>query len=99
MRRTFLVDTNHISAAINPISRLRERLYQEHRQGARFRTCVPVICELEVGIQDSSHVDSYRRQLKQLIRKVKLIPLESTLARRYGEVFRELRSQGRAMSQ
>jgi predicted nucleic acid-binding protein len=99
MRRTFLVDTNHLSAAINPISVVRERLYQQHRQGARFRTCIPVICELEVGVQDSPHADSYRRQLKHLVRKVKLIPLDLTLAQGYGEVFRELRRLGRPLSQ
>jgi predicted nucleic acid-binding protein len=50
MRRIFLMDTNHLSAAIIPISPVRERIYQQHRQGARFRTCVPVLCEIEVGI-------------------------------------------------
>lgn len=99
MRHVFLVDTNHLSAAINPVSPVRERFYQQHRLGARFRTCIPVICEIEVGIQDSSHLDSYRRQLQQLLRKVKLVPLESTLAQVYGEVYRELRRIGRPMSQ
>lgn len=76
MSRIYLLDTNHLSAAINPISPLRERLSQQHRKGRRFRTCIPVLCELEVGIQDSSHADSYRRQLGHLIQKVKLVPLE-----------------------
>jgi predicted nucleic acid-binding protein len=99
MKHAFLVDTNHISALINPVSRVRERLFQAHRTGARFRTCVPIICEVEVGIQDSSHVESYRRQLKQLTRKVKLIPLDVAIAQQYGEIFRELRRVGRPMSQ
>lgn len=99
MRRTYLMDTNHLGAAINPVSRLRERLYLQHRQGTRFRTCIPVICELEVGIQDSTHVESYRQQLNHLLRKVKLVPLEVAVAQRYGEVFRELRASGRALSQ
>jgi tRNA(fMet)-specific endonuclease VapC len=99
MSRTFLVDTNHLSAAINPVSHVRERLYQQHRKGARFRTCIPVVCEIEVGIQDSSHVDSFRRQLKHLLRKVKLVPLELAMTQAYGEVYRELRRIGRALSQ
>jgi predicted nucleic acid-binding protein len=99
MRRTFLVDTNHLSAAVNPVSRVRERLYQQHRQGARFRTCIPVVCEIEVGIQDSPHVDAYRRQLRHLLRKVKLVPLELDMTQAYGEVYRELRRLGRALSQ
>lgn len=99
MSRIYLLDTNHVSAAINPVSALRDRIVRRHRQGTRFRTCVPVLCELEVGIQDSSHVDSYRRQLIHLSRKVKVVPLEIGLAQEYGQVFRELRAQGRPMSQ
>jgi len=99
MMRTFLVDTNHLSAAINPVSPLRERLVQQHRQGARFRTCIPVVCEIEIGIQDCRHLDSYRRQLVQLIRKVKLVPLEPAMAQAYGEIYRELRRMGRVLSQ
>jgi len=99
MTRGFLIDTNHLSAAINPVSRLRERLYQEHRAGVRFRTCVPVLCELEAGIQDSAHVHSYRRQLAHLFRKVKLIPIEPAMAPTYGEIYSDLRRRGRPMSQ
>ena len=99
MKRIFLLDANHLGAAINPISPLRDRLHQQHRQGVRFRTCIPVICEVEVGIQDSSHVDSYRRQLNHLIRKVKLIPLEFDIVQHYGQVYRELRRIGRVLSQ
>ena len=99
MSRNFLVDTNHLSAAINPVSPLRERLYQQHRQGIRFRTCIPVLCEIEVGIQDSPHLDSYRRQLQLLLRKVKLVPLELPIAQCYGEVYRELRRIGWPLSQ
>jgi predicted nucleic acid-binding protein len=86
MSRTYLMDTNHISAAINPVSRVREKISHHHRQGYRFRTIIPVICELEIGIQDSAHTDSFRRQLKQLIRKVKLVPLELALVQEYGKI-------------
>lgn len=99
MRRAFLLDTNHLSAAINPASRLRERIYREHRAGARIRTCVPVICELEVAIQDSSHIDSYRRQLTHVLDVVRVLPLDLAISQRYGEVFREMRQIGRVLSQ
>ena len=92
MRRTYLLDTNHVSAAINPVSVLRDRLAHHHRQGVRFRTCVPVLCELEVGIQDSDHVDSYRRQLRHLVQKVKLVPLGIGIVQEYGQVYREMRN-------
>ena len=99
MKRAFLVDTNHLSAAINPVSRLRDRLVREHRKGARFRTCVPVLCELEAGIQDSRHIESYRRQLGHLLGKVKLIPMELAVAQGFGEIYLDLRRRGRPLSQ
>ena len=70
-RRVFLVDTNHLSAATNPVLPVREQFYQQHRLGARFRTCIPVVCEIEVGIQDSSHLIPTAGELQQLLRKVK----------------------------
>ncbi len=99
MKRVYLVDTNHLGAAINPVSRLRERIYQEHRKGIRFRTCVPVLCELEAGIQDSSHVASFRRHLSHVLRKMTLVPLDPSIARAYGQIFLELRRRGRPLSQ
>jgi predicted nucleic acid-binding protein len=80
-------------------SRLRSALFSSADHRKCFRTCVPVICEIEVGIQDSSHANSCRRQLTHLLRKVKLVPLELGMAHDYGEVYRELRGVGRAMSQ
>jgi predicted nucleic acid-binding protein len=99
MKRAFLLDTNHLSAAINPVSPFRDSLYQQHRLGMRFRTCIPVICEIEVGIQDSSHANSFRRQLNHLTRKVKLVPLELDIVQHYGQIYRELRRIGRVLSQ
>jgi tRNA(fMet)-specific endonuclease VapC len=99
MKRLYFVDTNHLSGAINPVSPLRERIYQQHRTGARFRTCIPVVCEVEVGIQDSPHLASYRRQLGHVLRKMSLIPLDLEMARRYGEAYRELRRMGCVLSQ
>ena len=72
MKNAYILDTNHVSSAINPISPIRDRLHQAHRQGAKLGTCVPVLCELEVGIQDSPHTESYRRQLAQLFRRAPL---------------------------
>jgi tRNA(fMet)-specific endonuclease VapC len=99
MTRIYVLDTNHVGAAINPVSRLRDRMIQEHRPGARFRTCVPVLCELDIGIQDSGKAESFRRQLKILLKTMKLVPLESAIAQEYGLIFRELRSKGRVLSQ
>jgi tRNA(fMet)-specific endonuclease VapC len=99
VRRRFLLDTNHLSAAINPVSPLRDRIAQEHRSGSVFRTIVPVLCELEIGIQDSSHEESYRRHLRHVLKKVKLLALTDETSRGYGAIFRELRRKGIVLSQ
>ena len=99
MKGAYLLDTNHLGAAINPVSSLRERLHQAHRGGARLGTCIPVLCELEAGIQGSLHLIDYRRQLVHLLGKVRVWPLERPVAAAYGELYRSLIARGRALSQ
>jgi len=45
----FLLDCNHLSSAIRKVSATRERIHQARKDGCKFATCVPVICELESG--------------------------------------------------
>jgi predicted nucleic acid-binding protein len=99
MKNAYLLDTNHVSAAINPVSRLRERLNEAHRRGIRLATSVPVLCELEAGIQNSPHEQSYRRHLTHVLRRVRLWPIEAETARIYGALFGQLRRAGRIWSQ
>jgi tRNA(fMet)-specific endonuclease VapC len=95
----YLLGTNHLSVAINPVSTLRETIYQRQRAGVRFGTCIPVLCELEVAVQHSSHTDSYRRQLHKVLQRVRLWPLDQATARLYGEIYLDLRQRGRMLSQ
>ena len=95
----FVLDTNHVSAALPPVSALRNRLQQVHRSGIRLGTCIPVFCELEAGIQESKHEDAIRRALKHVRQIVIIWPLEIEDARRYGELYNDLRRRGRALSQ
>src|SRR5205085_8471812 len=99
MKSAYLLDTNHLGAAINPVSSLRERLHHAHRRGARLGTCVPVLCELEAGIQDSPHLRAYRRQLAHVLRQVRVWPLEQAISQIYGELYNALLRRGRALSQ
>jgi tRNA(fMet)-specific endonuclease VapC len=94
-----LIDTNHLSAAIRPVSPLRTRIEQAHRQGIRLGTCIPVLCELESGIAHSSHAEDYRRQLRFLLKRVRVWPLEQETAQIYGELCADLRRQGKVLSQ
>ncbi len=49
--RRYLFDTNHLSAAIDDEAGVRERILQLRRAGDRMGTCVPVLCELETGLE------------------------------------------------
>ncbi len=95
----YLLDTNHLSFAIEPVSRVRERIFQVRRQGIRVGTCVPVLCELEVGLQQMTRPDHPRPSLENLLRRIRLWPIEKPVARLYGTIFLDLRSRGRALSQ
>lgn len=95
----YLLDSNHLSAALRKTSPVRDRIHQGRRVGHRFISCYPVLCELEVGIQQTSRPDDNRRRLAQLLRHVRLWPLDAATARLYGEVYLELRRAGRALSQ
>jgi tRNA(fMet)-specific endonuclease VapC len=95
----YLLDCNHLSAALRKVSPVRERIYQGRRAGHRFISCYPVLCELEVGIQQTPKPEENRRRLHQLLRQIRLWPLVAETTRLYGAVYLELRRQGRALSQ
>lgn len=95
----YLLDSNHMSAALRKVSPVRERIHQGRKAGHRFISCYPVLCELEVGIQQTSKPEENRRRLVQLLRHVRLWPLEAQTTQRYGEVYIELRRASRVLSQ
>jgi predicted nucleic acid-binding protein len=95
----YLLDCNHLSVALHKVSIVRDRIHQERKKGQRFATCYPVLCELEAGIQQSPKQTEYRRRLGQLLRHVRVWPIDGDTARRYGEAFNQLRQKGRALSQ
>ena len=95
----YLLDCNHLSRALRKVSPVRERIHQARRAGHRFISCYPVLCELEAGIQQTPKPEENRRRLGQLLRHVRLWPLDSETARLYGKIYIELRDQGRVLSQ
>jgi tRNA(fMet)-specific endonuclease VapC len=95
----YLLDCNHLSAALRKVSRVRELIHRGRNAGHRFISCYPVLCELEVGIQQTSKPEENRRRLLQLLRQVRLWPLDAETTRLYGAVYLDLRRQGRALSQ
>jgi tRNA(fMet)-specific endonuclease VapC len=95
----YLIDTNHLSAAIRRVSPVRDRIQQLNRSGVRLGTCIPVLCELEVGIPRAADQDNYRRRLQNVLNSLRLWPIEEDLSVIYGTIFHELRSQGRILAQ
>lgn len=95
----YLLDCNHLSAAIRKVSTVRDLIQRARQAGDRFITCVPVLCELEAGIQQTAKPADHRRRLTQLLRHVRVWGLDQQTARLYGEAFNELQRQGRALSQ
>ena len=95
----YLLDCNHLSAALRRVSPVRERIHRRRRAGHRFISCYPVLSELEVGVQQTPKPEENRRRLAQLLRHIRLWPLDAETARLYGEVNLELRRHGRVLSQ
>jgi tRNA(fMet)-specific endonuclease VapC len=95
----FLLDCNHFAAAIRKVSVMRDRLQQARKNGKKFGSCFPVLCELEAGIQQTTDPDAYRKRLGYVLKHVRLWPLDHETTRLYGAVYRELRQQGRVLSQ
>jgi tRNA(fMet)-specific endonuclease VapC len=95
----YLVDCNHLSAAMRKLSPVRERMHQKRRDGHRLITCYPVLCELEAGIQQTRDPEENRRRLGHLLHQVRVWPLDAETCRLYGAAYVGLRRLGRALSQ
>jgi|SRR6185295_627183 len=97
--RDFLLDTNHFRPALQPGSGVRDRILKTLRSGSRVGTCIPVLCEFEIGIQQTRNPDASRKALSRLLASLRLWPLDREVARLYGSIFLTLRSRGRVLSQ
>jgi predicted nucleic acid-binding protein len=76
----YLFDTNHLSAAIDDEASVRERIFQLRQAGHRLGTCVPVLCELETGLQQTRRREHNRCILRTLLRQIRIWPLEPPMA-------------------
>jgi predicted nucleic acid-binding protein len=86
MRRGYLLDTNHLSVAIRPVSPLRDELRGVRRKGCRLVTCWPVLCELEDGIVETADPAGYYRTLLTLMKEVSIWSIDWGVVRRFGEL-------------
>jgi predicted nucleic acid-binding protein len=93
------LDTNHLSAYLDRQPALKQRIDAGLRAGDRFGICLPVLCEYRAGIRLSQR---YRQNLARLQAALALFRLWSTdeqTAAEFAELFQELRSAGRMLSQ
>jgi tRNA(fMet)-specific endonuclease VapC len=97
--RLYLLDTNHLSAAINDDAGIRRRLRDVRLSGDRVGTCVPALCELQAGLVLTKRREHNQRLLRELLRQIRIWPLDARTGVLYGELYHELRRKGRALSQ
>jgi predicted nucleic acid-binding protein len=94
----YLLDSNHLGEAIGKISSLRDRIRQACRQGCKFATCWPAIFELEMGIVQTKDPVACRRNVKILLKEVRIRPLDWDLLDTFGHIHLLLKKRGRILS-
>ena len=94
----FLLDSNHLSKAIDPNGLVARRIVAAQLDGHRVGVCLPVLCELEAGVRFVSRPLPYRKSLDQLLMRVRVWPMDVPTTKLYGDLFAELRSKGRVLS-
>src|SRR5262245_9264424 len=97
--RGYLLDTNHLGMAVDTSSVVGQRIFEARLAGKRLGTCLPVLCEIEAGLQQVRQKAKYRRNLDHLLSQLRLWPIDLKTTRIYGEIYRDLRRRGRALSQ
>ena len=95
----YLLDTNHLSAYLDRQAALEQRIDEGLRGGDRFGICLPVLCEYRAGIRISRRYRQNMARLQFALMRLRLWPADEQTAIEFAELFRELRSAGRMLSQ
>lgn len=95
----YLLDTNHLGKMLRPDSIVREKMLHCYRQGERFATCWPVLCELEFGIIDTARPERNRQSLNHLLKVVRLWPFDWKIVQLFGTTAKFLQQRGCSLSQ
>jgi tRNA(fMet)-specific endonuclease VapC len=94
-----LLDTNHLSAYLDRQPALEQRIDAGLRTGDRFGICLPVLCEYRAGIRLSRRYRQNLARLQRALALFRLWPVDEQTAVEFAELFQELRSAGRMLSQ
>jgi predicted nucleic acid-binding protein len=78
---------------------VRQRIADLRQRGIKVGTCVPVLCEIEAGIQQVSQPYVYRLNLERLLPQIRVWPIDPSTAKIYGVIHHDLKRRGRVLSQ
>jgi tRNA(fMet)-specific endonuclease VapC len=94
-----LLDTNHLSAYLDRKPALELRIDNGLRAGDRFGICLPVLCEYRAGIRMGRRFRQNLARLQAALSVFRLWPADESTGVVFGEIFQELRSAGKMLSQ
>jgi tRNA(fMet)-specific endonuclease VapC len=95
--KRYLLDTGIMGDFINRRRGVGERAREVRMQGARIGTCMPVVCELFFGVEQSKTRDENLKRLRRALTGIACWPLTREAAEEYGRLAAELRRIGRPM--
>ena len=95
----YLLDTNHLSAYLDRRPAVEQRVDAGFLAGDRFGICLPVLCEYRAGIRLSRRRRQNLARLQAALSLLRLWPTDEATAAEFAELFQELRSAGRMLSQ
>src|SRR2546426_830862 len=94
-----LITHHHLSAYLDRKPTLEERIDIALRAGDRFGICLPVLCEYRAGIRLSKRYRQNLARLQAAIGVFRLWPTDESTAVAFAQIFQELRSAGKMLSQ
>jgi tRNA(fMet)-specific endonuclease VapC len=95
----YLLDTNHLSAYLDRRPNIEHRIDTALRSGDRFGICLPVLCEYRTGIRLGQRFKRNLGRLHAALAVLRLWPADEETAAEFADLFRELQSEGRMLSQ
>jgi predicted nucleic acid-binding protein len=57
------------------------------------------LCELQVAVVNSSRSEKYSRQLRHLLKRIRIWPLDESVSVSYAKIYNFVKAQGRVLSQ
>jgi tRNA(fMet)-specific endonuclease VapC len=90
----WLLDTNTIIHALNGVLSVRRRLNEVEEQGEILTSAV-VVGELIYGAECSARCEENRENIQRKLERVRIVPLDISIANRWGTLKAHLRTRGR----